>query len=304
MRYAGVLRMRGMPYSATAAEVTAFFKGFEVAKDGVFMMSHADGRPTGEAFVEFVDEETASRAMALHREPMGTRYVELFRSTKGEMAAAVNQRMYGMLGTGMGAAFINPSMMGFGVPGVSAANYAAMAAYGGGGAAGLPLGAVGGSTGSSSSSGLPPSDNVCIKMRGLPFSATHIDILQFFSGYGVVDNGIHIVMGPGDRPTGEAYVEFSSPEEAQRAMEKHRQYLGTRYVELFRVTKSEALIAVQGASMASFNMAAAMDPNMQLLLLQQQQLQAAAALGMGGASGTMPGAGGLPGSWGNMGRPM
>lgn len=29
-------------------------------------------------------------------------------------------------------------------------------------------------------------------------------------------------------------------------------------------------MAVQGGAMASFNMAAAMDPNMQLLLLQQQ----------------------------------
>jgi len=35
---------------------------------------------------------------------------------------------------------------------------------------------------------------------------------------------------------------------------------------------SEALLAVQGGAMASFNMAAAMDPNMQLLLLQQQVL--------------------------------
>jgi hypothetical protein len=50
----------------------------------------------GQAFVEFVNEETAARAMQLHREPMGSRYVELFRSTKGEMMTAVQQRMYGM----------------------------------------------------------------------------------------------------------------------------------------------------------------------------------------------------------------
>ena len=54
----------------------------------------------------------------------------------------------------------------------------------------------------------------------------------------VVPNGVHIMTsGPGERPTGEAFVEFVSAEEAGRAMEKHKQHMGSRYVELFRVTK-------------------------------------------------------------------
>ena len=49
---------------------------------------------------------------------------------------------------------------------------------------------------------------------------------------------MHIMTsGPGERPTGEAFVEFVSAEEAGRAMEKHKQHMGSRYVELFRVTK-------------------------------------------------------------------
>ena len=35
------------------------------------------------------------------------------------------------------------------------------------------------------------------------------------------------------RPTGEADVAFYSHEDAQESMKKNRQYLGSRYVELF-----------------------------------------------------------------------
>ncbi|KAJ7571163.1 hypothetical protein O6H91_01G152400 [Diphasiastrum complanatum] len=178
MRYTGVVRMRGMPYSCTSADIMAFFKGMQLAPDGVFLCTHADGRPTGEAFVEFVNEETAVRAMQLHREPMGTRYVELFRSTKGEMMTAVQQRVYGMFSSiggfsQFGALAQLPGMMGpFGVQGLPGFNLAAFQAA-----------------------------------------------------------------GIGDRPTGEAFVEFISSDEAQRAMERHRQNIGSRYIELFRATK-------------------------------------------------------------------
>jgi len=74
-------------------------------------------------------------------------------------------------------------------------------------------------------------------------SASMFDILEFFKGYNVVQNGVHVVLGPGDRPSGEAFVEFATPEDAARAMEKHRQHVGTRYVQSFRVTKGYPLPA-------------------------------------------------------------
>lgn len=131
-------------------------------------------------------------------------------------------------------------VMSFGMPGMTSVAalqsvnpYAAqaVASPSGVGLQGIPLGAAAQAVGGG------VSDNVCIKMRGLPFSASMYDILEFFKGYNVVENGVHVVVGPGERPTGEAYVEFATPEDAQRAMEKHRQHIGSRYVELFRVTK-------------------------------------------------------------------
>lgn len=81
------------------------------------------------------------------------------------------------------------------------------------------------------------SEHVCIKMRGLPYNAGQREIMDFFEGYNILPNGIHIVMGATDRPTGEAFVEFITSDEAQRAMERHRQNIGSRYIELFRATK-------------------------------------------------------------------
>ena len=48
-----------------------------------------------------------------------------------------------------------------------------------------------------------------------------------------------------EQPTGEAYVEFSSPDDRERAMTKDRQHMGGRYVELFRVGRAEMIQALE-----------------------------------------------------------
>ncbi|EFJ14378.1 hypothetical protein SELMODRAFT_446014 [Selaginella moellendorffii] len=264
MRFTGVVRMRGMPYSCTSADIMAFFKGMQVAPDGIFLCTHADGRPTGEAFVEFINEETAARAMQLHREPMGSRYVELFKSTKGEMMTSVQQKLW-FAGVGnmspVGSLGQIPGMLGgYGMQGVGALNLGAVQSPG--------PGAIG-----------DISEDVCIKMRGLPYNSGPREITEFFQGYRIVPNGIYVVIGATDRPTGEAFVEFISSKEAQRAMERHRNNIGSRYIELFRATKSEMIVATGGLP---FSMGQ-LDPALQLLLLQQQA--AAGAFGMAGLLG-------------------
>jgi hypothetical protein len=76
--------------------------------------------------------------------------------------------------------------------------------------------------------GAPGMDSV-IKMRGLPFKVTRNDILEFFAGLNVPLNGVHLMFNEREQPTGEAYVELSSPEDRERAMTKDRQHMGGRY---------------------------------------------------------------------------
>uniref|UniRef100_A0A7S0RLP4 RRM domain-containing protein n=1 Tax=Pyramimonas obovata TaxID=1411642 RepID=A0A7S0RLP4_9CHLO len=86
----------------------------------------------------------------------------------------------------------------------------------------------------------PQSAEGVIKMRGLPFTATKQDIVVFFTGFGLEESGVKLVLGRDGRPTGEAYVYFEGPSADMRsALNKHRQILGSRYVELFPSSKDE-----------------------------------------------------------------
>ena len=78
-----------------------------------------------------------------------------------------------------------------------------------------------------------------LRMRGLPFSSTRDDIFKFFDGYNPIPDSIVLTYRSDGRATGEAYVGFKSPDDSKRAMELHRQCMGTRYIELFISNKEE-----------------------------------------------------------------
>ena len=219
----GIVRLRGLPFNTTAEMILAFFQGYDAPKGlhGVHLILGPNGRPNGEAFVEFASEEVADAALNKDRATIGTRYVEVFRATPEQMMMAL-QRVGKSNNLAPGMHSMHPSAM---------AQHAAAAHMGGpyGYAPyGMPqMGYMG---------GMPGSDSV-VKMRGLPYKVTRNDILDFFSGFSVPLNGVHLIFNEREQPTGEAYVEFSSADDRERAMSKDRQHIGGRYVELFRVSE-------------------------------------------------------------------
>lgn len=54
-------------------------------QDGILFVKKPDGRATGDAFVLFALESDAKKALSRHRESIGNRYIELFRSTTAEV---------------------------------------------------------------------------------------------------------------------------------------------------------------------------------------------------------------------------
>lgn len=77
-----VIRMRGIPFSATQQDIKDFFSPLETTAVEVGM--EASGRPSGEARVKFSSKEQVKEAMKLDRKNLGSRYVELFdESTSG-----------------------------------------------------------------------------------------------------------------------------------------------------------------------------------------------------------------------------
>lgn len=59
----GILKVKGIPFKACAADVRKFFSGYKIKVGGVSFIMHADGRPTGMAFIEFATPQEAVRAM-------------------------------------------------------------------------------------------------------------------------------------------------------------------------------------------------------------------------------------------------
>ncbi|NWT83281.1 GRSF1 factor, partial [Lanius ludovicianus] len=69
-----------------------------------------------------------------------------------------------------------------------------------------------------------------VLLRGLPFTSTEEDIADFFSGLKITDIAF---IYRGDRRTGEAFVQFAAPEMAAKALLRHREYMGNRYIEVY-----------------------------------------------------------------------
>ena len=89
-------------------------------------------------------------------------------------------------------------------------------------------------------------------MRGLPFTCTARQVVDFFAGGQQAgsggstrcqvladEEGVLFVKNHDEKPTGDAFVLFATEDSAQRALSKHHQNIGARYVELFRSSVAE-----------------------------------------------------------------
>ncbi|KAK7113546.1 heterogeneous nuclear ribonucleoprotein F-like [Littorina saxatilis] len=178
-----VVRLRGLPWSATVDDVNKFFEGCEIAGgiSGIHLTQSREGRPSGEAFVEFASEDDVQMALKKNREHLGSRYIEVFRSKKGEMNWVIKRA--GMDGNNLADAVV--------------------------------------------------------KLRGLPFGCSKEEIAQFFTGFEIVPNGIMLPEDRLGRSTGEAFVQFASQEIAEKALGKHKERIGHRYIEIFKSSAGE-----------------------------------------------------------------
>lgn len=52
---------------------------------GVMFVIKPDGKASGDAFVQFATKEDVAKALLKNKETIGTRYIELFRSTPAEV---------------------------------------------------------------------------------------------------------------------------------------------------------------------------------------------------------------------------
>ncbi|CAH2301481.1 G-rich sequence factor 1 isoform X2 [Pelobates cultripes] len=195
-----IVRVRGLPWSCTAEDVLNFFADCNVRNgaEGVHFIFNRDGKPRGDAVIEFESAEDVLKAVEQHKKYMGQRYVEVFEMNQKEAESLLNRMHAAMSPT-------RPSPM---------------------------------SQTTQSSVSSPPSDGI-VRLRGLPYSCSEQDILNFFSGLDIADEGITFVLDQRGRKSGEAFVQFLTQEHADQALLKHKQEIGSRYIEIFPSRRNE-----------------------------------------------------------------
>ncbi|XP_071027299.1 heterogeneous nuclear ribonucleoprotein H-like isoform X3 [Oncorhynchus clarkii lewisi] len=223
----GLVRLRGLPFGCSKEEIVQFFSGLEIVPNGITLPVDFQGRSTGEAFVQFASQDIAEKALKKHKERIGHRYIEIFKSSDAEVRTNYDPPRKTMGGMQRPGPYDRPGGGGGrGYNGMSrGGSFDRMRRGGyGGGEAGSDRYGDGGSSFQSTT-------GHCVHMRGLPYRATESDVYSFFSPLNPVR--VHIEVGPDGRMTGEADVEFATHEDAVAAMSKDKANMQHRYVELF-----------------------------------------------------------------------
>ncbi|XP_069509636.1 epithelial splicing regulatory protein 2 isoform X3 [Ambystoma mexicanum] len=212
-----IIRMRGLPFTATPEDVLGFL-GTECpvtgGKEGLLFVKYPDGRPTGDAFVLFSCEDYAQQALKKHKEILGKRYIELFRSTAAEVQQVLNRYLSTPLIPTLPAPLIP----------VIPQHYP------------IATGTV----------------RDCVRLRGLPYTAAIDDILEFM-GDSTVDikpHGVHMVLNQQGRPSGDAFIQMKSSDRAFIVAQKcHKKMMKDRYVEVFQCSGEEMNFVLMGGTL-------------------------------------------------------
>uniref|UniRef100_A0A1L8DGE4 Putative splicing factor hnrnp-f n=1 Tax=Nyssomyia neivai TaxID=330878 RepID=A0A1L8DGE4_9DIPT len=224
-----IIRMRGLPYDCTAKQVLDFFATGENpcqvldGADGVLFVKKPDGRATGDAFVLFAVESDAPNALSRHRESIGQRYIELFRSTTAEVQQVLNRSMDPKTYEPPAPPLI-PQLPQVQIPLV-------------------PQHII--TSGTSKD---------CIRLRGLPYEAKVEHILHFLEDFAkhIVFQGVHMVYNAQGQPSGEAFIQMDSETSAFAcAQQKHNKYMGSfgkkhRYIEVFQCSGDDMNLVLTG----------------------------------------------------------
>jgi len=238
---ANIVKVRGLPYEATAIDMCKYFTDCKIrgGARGVWFCVNDRNLPTGVAFIELNSPRDVDFALRLHKQRMGQRYLEIFEVRKSELDTEIR----------------NGATNEFGFNENRRASLSRDDGYGGRGGGGFGRG--GGSMGGgfsytqrdrSSSPGAklgPPRNTAsehCVKLRGLPFTASREDVIEFLDDVDVCGGSkgvVFIMESKTKRPSGDCYVEVNEKSDIERAIKLNRKNLGSRYVEVFEANSKD-----------------------------------------------------------------
>ena len=215
-----VVRLRGLPWTATENDLVNFFSGITIQPNGITFQLNSEGKPTGEAYVQLATKRDFDEATARHKNYMGSRYIEVFASSTADFKKYLKAANYSS-----SSPHHPPPHRGY-----RSSNYSPPR---------KPHGYSHHLSRQSPDSLYPPSESRIIRMRGLPYSVSVFDILDFFYNLDITEEDIIICKKPNGLITGEGFLRLYSNEDVHLAMKKHKERIGSRYIELFPSNEAE-----------------------------------------------------------------
>ncbi|CAK6960587.1 RNA binding motif protein 12Bb [Scomber scombrus] len=212
-----VIRLQGLRITAGSQDIRNFFTGLKIPDGGV----HIIGGDRDEAFIIFASDEDARRAMTRSGGSIKGSPITLLLSSKAEMQ----------------------NMLEKSTRNVEREKRKLLEED-----ARRPRRSVdreqGRRSGSRSRHTSPPrhqrasnSDFLRVFLKGMPFTVTEKDVLNFFSGLFVDE--IILLKNQKGQNNGKGFVKFATREDASEGLRRDRKYMGSRYVEVYTTTEED-----------------------------------------------------------------
>ncbi|XP_040290731.1 LOW QUALITY PROTEIN: RNA-binding protein 12 [Bufo bufo] len=217
--------LHGLPIPVLENDIKEFLRGLRI--DGLVLLKDHMGRPTGGALVKLLTPHDTYEALKRNRMLMGHHFIEV---------NPASERQWVMSGGHMGKH--------------SAGHHG-------------PLHMMQPPMGRSKSpnrrrrsrSRSPHEHGFCIYLKGLPYEAENKHVVDFFKKLDIIEDSIYIAYGPGGKATGEGFLEFRNENDFKTALNRHKQYMGNRFIQVHPVTKSQMIEKIDSIrkKMQSFN---------------------------------------------------
>eukprot|EP01060_Flectonema_neradi_P001208 TRINITY_DN10712_c0_g1_i2.p1 TRINITY_DN10712_c0_g1~~TRINITY_DN10712_c0_g1_i2.p1 ORF type:complete len:259 (+),score=38.83 TRINITY_DN10712_c0_g1_i2:48-824(+) len=93
--------------------------------------------------------------------------------------------------------------------------------------------------------------SLTLRLRGLPYKATQLEIEEWLRGGGVniTPGTVVIQYGTDGRPSGQAFVEVLSQDDVDAGLAMSNQHMGTRYIEVYSIAGSASEAAQSQATL-------------------------------------------------------
>ncbi|XP_028327373.1 RNA-binding protein 12B-like [Gouania willdenowi] len=213
-----VIRLQGLRITAGSEDIRRFFTGLEIPAGGV----HIIGGERGDAFIIFTSDEDARRAMVRSGGHIKGSTITLQLSSKAEMQKELEKSAKNITVDQKRTSVDTKKHTERSIDPVSSARSGSRSGY------------------MSPQPQMDPEkdDSNCLFLRGLPYSVTETEILQFFRGL-LVDDVVLLKNANGSN-NGRGIVKFATAHDAKEGLKLNDAYIGTRYIAISRFVAKDS----------------------------------------------------------------